>query len=146
MNFKLLIYTLSLILLSACDDSSTKELTNLIESNQKIWDDSGISSYTFTYYSPPNDCPSVDPFPAVEITIVDNVITELYVPDLDSNLDIESQTYPTIDDVFENMLNSVEYIQGTPLFDETFGFPLSYMTDMSDSDCDGYSITISSFM
>ena len=54
--------------------------------------------------------------------------------------------YPTIADVFIDMLNSVEHIQGTPSFDKTFGYPISYETDISNLECDGYSVTITSFI
>ncbi|MCJ8296459.1 MAG: DUF6174 domain-containing protein [Colwellia sp.] len=150
MNSKLFIGTLSFFLLFSCDDSSQDnsptELINLIESNQGKWEASNIGTYIFTYYSPPNDCPTVDPFPAVEITIVNNVITNLYVVELGEILDLGSHSFPTIDDVFENMINSVNDIEGTPSFDDTFGYPVNYETDISDLECDGYSVTISSFI
>jgi hypothetical protein len=128
------------------DFDAIDESNDLIESNQIKWKDSNISNYTFTYYSEPNDCPSVDPFPPVEITVENNSITNLYVPQLGTNLDISTSTYPTINDVFENMINSIEDIEGTPSFDENFGYPLNYETDISDAECDGYSIAISSFI
>ncbi len=75
----LLITIVSFLLLSACNDSSkdnlTTELNDLIESNQIKWKDSNISTYTFTYYSGPNDCPTADPYPPVEITVENNSIT-----------------------------------------------------------------------
>lgn len=150
MNFKSVISTLSFFLLFACNDnaqdSATTELINLIESNQQKWASANISTYTFTYYSPPNDCPTADAFPAVEITIEQNVITKLYLPGLGKSLALDSQAYPTINDVFQNMINAVEHIEGIPLFDATFGYPTSYKTDRSKLACDGYSITISSFI
>ncbi|MBB1386525.1 hypothetical protein H5119_13415 [Pseudoalteromonas sp. SG45-5] len=150
MNFKLLMCTLSFSLLFACNDSSpdsqTTELTNLIGTNYQKWKNSNINTYAFTYHAPPSDCPATDALPPVEITIENNVITKLYIPELGESLELDSQVYPTIADVFENMLKSVEHIKGTPLFDKTFGYPISYETDISDLECDGYSITITSFM
>ena len=143
----LLISALSVFLLCSCDDdSSDPEPSNLIELNQKKWEDSNISTYTYTYVSYPNDCPTADAFPPVEITIVENVITNLYVPDLGTTLDVSTNSYPTIDDVFEGMNNKSEYLKGTPSFDETFGYPINYETDISELECDGYSVTISSFI
>jgi hypothetical protein len=150
MNSKLLVSAFSCFLLFSCDDSSqensTKELINLIEVNQDKWEASNINTYTFTYYAPPNDCPTADAFPAVEITIVNNRFTNLYVVELDETLDLDSQSFPTINDVFENMSNSVNDIKGTPSFDDTFGYPINYETDISDLECDGYSISISSLI
>ena len=150
MNSKLLLVTLGCLLLFSCDDSSksnsTKELLALIEVNQKKWEAANIDTYTFTYYSPPNDCPTVDPRPAVEITVENEVVSKLYVIDFDSFLDVGSSSFPTIDNVFHKMINSVEHIKGTPLFDDTFGFPIEYETDVSSQECDGYSVYISSFI
>ena len=150
MNFKLLIVLLSCALLFSCDnsseDNSTTELLNLIVSNQEKWQDSNIETYTFTYYSPPNDCPTVDPHPAVEITVENNVITKLYVIELDKILALGTLGFPTIDNLFEKMINSVKHIKGTPTFDNTFGYPVNYETDISNSECDGYSINIMSFI
>jgi len=99
-----------------------------------------------TYSSGPSDCPTVDSFPPVEITVENNAITNLYVPQLGTNLEISTSTYPTINDIFENMLSSIEDIKGTQSFDENFDYPLNYETDKSDEECDGYSITISFFI
>lgn len=143
----LLISTLSVFLLIACnDDSSDRELTNLIEQNMKKWEDSDISTYTYTYASYPNDCPTADAFPAVEITIVDNIITNLYVPDFGTNLDVNTNNYPTIDEIFDDINNESEYLKGLPSFDKVFGYPINYETDISDLECDGFSVTISSFI
>jgi len=150
MKSTLLITTISVLLLSACNNSSqnnsTTELNNLIEFNQVKWINSNISAYTFTYYSGPSDCPTADPLPPVEITVENNTITNLYIPQLDTSLEISTSTYPTINDIFENMLNSIEDIKGDQSFDENFGYPLNYQTDISDAECDGYSIAISSFI
>ena len=146
MNFKFLIYAVCFVLLSACNEISKKDLTNLIESNQEKWESANINSYTYTYYSFPIDCPNVDPFPAVEISVENNIITELYVPDLGVSLDLSYHSYPTMDDIFNNMIDSVEDIQSTPFFNVILGYPTNYETDMSSSECDGYSIQISSFI
>lgn len=146
----LLITIVSCLFLSACNDSyqdnSTTELNDLIGFNQVKWKGLDISSYTFTYYLGPNDCPTADANPPVEITVINNTITNLYVPELGTNLDVSSSHYPTIDDVFENMISSIDYIGDAPLFDEHFGYPIHYETDVSVAECDGYSIAISSFI
>ena len=150
MNFKLLIVLLSCITLFACDDSAedkvAPELLNVIKSNQQKWQASNIETYTITYYAPPNDCPTVDPHPAVEITVENNVITKLYVIELDVNLELGTLDFPTIDKLFEKMINSVEHIKGMPTFDNTFGYPVNYETDINNVECNGYSINILSFI
>jgi hypothetical protein len=150
MYSKLLIGTLSCFLLFSCNDSSqndsTTELVNLIETNQEKWKSSNITTYTFTYYSAPTDCPTADPFPPVEITVENNTVTNLYVPELGINLDIITSSYLTINEIYEVMIDSIDVIEGEPSFDEYFGYPINYETDVSGAECDGFSITLSSFI
>jgi hypothetical protein len=150
MNAKLLIGTVSCFLLFSCNDSSqdklTTELINLIETNQEKWEASNISTYAFTYYSAPTDCPTADPFPPVEITVENDTVANLYVPDLGINLDISINSYPTINEIYEVIIDSIDVIEGKPSFDEYFGYPINYETDASDAECDGFSVTLSSFI
>ncbi|MGJ8680742.1 DUF6174 domain-containing protein [Paraglaciecola sp.] len=150
MYFKLLIGTLSCFLLFSCgdisQDDSTAVLVNLIKTNQGKWEASNITTYTFTYYSAPTDCPTADPFPPAEITVENNTVTNLYVPELGINLDISANSYPTINEIYNDIFNSIEDIKEVPLFDEYFGYPINYKTDVSAEPCDGNSITLSSFI
>ncbi len=149
MNSKFLIF-LCLFMIQGCDDdSSEKELQttiNLIKKNRSIWLASGIESYTFTYFSSMNDCPSANPFPPVEITVVNGSILSIYVLEFDQFQDVENTHYSTIRQMFENMLENVGDIKGTPSFYGSFGYPKSYNTDLSDAECDGNSVVVSSFI
>lgn len=150
MYSKILIGTLSFFLLFSCDDNSqddsTTELVNLIETNFEKWKASNVATYTFTYYLAPTDCPAADPIPPVEVTVENNTVTNLYVPDLGVNLDISTSSYPTINEIFEVMIDSKDVIEGLPSFDEYFGYPINYKTNISGAQCDGFSVTLSSFI
>jgi len=123
-----------------------QEFISLIQSNKNIWVSSGVSDYTFTYFSSMTDCPTADPYVPVEITVEDGSISSIYVPDFEIFKDIESTHYSTIEQIFENMIESSSSIQGEPIFDAAFGYPILYETDLSSAECDGQSVQISSFV
>ncbi len=149
MNSKYLVL-LCLFLIQGCDDESSenenKYTFNLIQKNKDIWLASGIKSYTFTYFSSPNDCPTADPYPPVEITVINGSIDSIYVVEFDVFQEVENSHYLTMDQIFENMLENGNSIQGVPSFDETLGYPVSYSIDLSSAECDGKSVNISSFI
>ena len=149
MNSKSLVF-LCLFLLQGCGDESTdnesKDTINLIQKNENIWLTSGIKSYTFTYFSSPNDCPTADPYPPVEITVINGSIDSIYVVEFDEFQEVENTHYLTVDQIFESMLENGNSIQGVPSFDETWGYPVSYSIDLSSAECDGISVNISSFI
>ncbi|WP_440904316.1 DUF6174 domain-containing protein [Catenovulum sp. SX2] len=128
------------------DQDSRFELEGLISANKHKWDNLEINTYTYTYANYPSDCPNVDIFPPVEITVENNVITQLYVPDLGTFLAVRDGSYPTIDEIFENMLSSIDSIENLPSFDESFGYPISYDVDLSSAECDGFTLSVSSFL
>jgi|TARA_R110002111_G_scaffold110319_3_gene169721 hypothetical protein len=154
MNSKLLVFLGAFTLFGCSDDSAivanqaahSEDVVKLIEANKLVWTSSNIQTYTFTYYSPPTDCPNVDPYPPVEITVEEGTISRLFVPDLDVLLDIEDSRYPTINGIFIKMDEKSFNIKGVPTFDTTFGYPVKYGVDLSDAECDGYSVNVSSFI
>ncbi|MUH73229.1 DUF6174 domain-containing protein [Psychrosphaera haliotis] len=148
MKLIMLISFLSCLTLSACssDSNDNSDLLSVIEMNQKIWMSSGIESYTFTYQNLPNDCPTADALPAVEITVEDNSITKVYEIDSGNNLPLENNNYPTILALFEQMKSAINSIEGEPSFDSRLGYPTKYSTDKSSADCDGYTISVYSFI
>lgn len=136
-------------MLGCDDDSSEKELQstiNLIKTNKSTWLASGVDSYTFTYFSSMSDCALANPFPPVEITVVNGSILSIYVPEFDQFQDVEKTHHLTISQMFENMLENAGDIKGVPSFDDNFGYPKSYNTDLSDAECDGNSVVVSSFI
>ncbi|WP_440874298.1 DUF6174 domain-containing protein [Thalassotalea sp. PLHSN55] len=149
MNSKYLVF-LCLLGLEGCDNSSdenqNQNVNSLIQENENVWLDSGVKSYTFTYVSSPSDCPTADPFPPVEITVINGNISSIYVPEFGEFLEIENTTYPTIDEIFEHMLESADTIKGMPVFDDNFGYPISYSSDLSSAECDARSVLVSSFI
>ncbi len=149
MNSKYLIF-LCLFSLQGCngssDDNENPDTFSLIQEHEKTWLASGVTSYTFIYSSSASDCPTADPFPPVEITVINGSISSVYVPEFGEFQALENTNYPTIDQIFENMLESTSTIKGVPIFDENFGYPVSYTTDSSSAECDGNSVVVSSFI
>ncbi|MCU4675964.1 DUF6174 domain-containing protein [Catenovulum sp. 2E275] len=143
MNTRTILISIVFMLFGCDENSDTHELVNLIQDNENTWQSSGINSYTYVYSDIPTDCPNVDPYPPVEITVEEGVITTLYVPELDTFLEAENHSYPTINMIFENMMNSANDIKGIPTFDDTFGYPTSYEVDLTSSQCDGQVIMLS---
>jgi hypothetical protein len=155
---KLLIAFYILPGLAGCgaDDTSNEStgMQGLIEGNMALWKSSDIDSYIFTYNSSPNDCPQADPFPPKVITVENSVVVSVYVPDFGANIDIGDS--PTIDDVFSLMAEadasnprifsvSPTDINNPPEFNQEYGFPVAYFIDVSESECDGTTYSISDF-
>jgi hypothetical protein len=150
------------MLLTACNDSSDCDgnennpgLMSEIESNLEKWHTVGIQNYSFYYSLEPADCPTVDPAPAVVITVEQGEVVSVYVPDSGHYLDSISG-YETIDEVFQSMLQKAncdfryfskgrEALGEYPQFDPTYGYPVSYYYDKSRNSCDGESMLIRDF-
>ncbi|MCW8092432.1 DUF6174 domain-containing protein [Alteromonas sp. ASW11-130] len=146
---KYLVVIISGLLLGCGNENEERVEQNLREiilEKQTAWEATGINSYTFTYSETPNDCPTAQPFPPVEIQVVEGKITSLYIPSQGSYLEPSERVFPTIDRVFINMKQQVDTLQGTPEFDNTLHFPVKYSVEKSAAPCDGHIISISSFI
>jgi hypothetical protein len=135
-------------------DVESTDIENLIESNFSLWKSNYIENYMFTYYSSPNDCPQADPFPPRIITVENSVVVSVYVPDFGTTISVGDS--PTIDDVFSSMTESAASNpmifsgspadeNGPPEFNQQYGFPESYFIDVSESECDGATYSVSEF-
>ena len=125
-----------------------------IQKNQNTWDELGLVNYQFSYYNPPGDCPTIDPFPSVVITVSEGKVSSVFVPEFGA--ETEAEGWPTIDDVFEDMIkktetNYSEYsknkseLKALPSFDSNFGHPTEYFYDKSNKECDAEHLYIDDF-
>lgn len=146
MKIRYLVALLSFFLLGCDDSDSSTDLTKEIETQQASWSSLLISDYTFFYQVTPTDCPTADALPGYEITVINGAVATAYVPEYGETVDVTYTSLPTIDEVFEQLLDSVDDLSVEPEYDEDFSFPTYYETDESDAECDGFSINVSNFM
>jgi len=154
-----LLATSAAVLVSCGGDSQdvnkTNERLSLISQNKVIWANQQIRDYEFTYQTRPIDCPTVDPYPAVVITVKNSLVTSVYVPAL-GTYNQEITSWPTLDGVFEKLnsvvisnpevfAKSISEPNAAPVFNEKYGFPIELAVDQSAANCDGISFRVSDF-
>lgn len=144
-----------LLLLGCESNSGSSNVMDQIRKNKIKWESSGLSSYTYIYSNYPTDCPAMDVYPPVVITVVNNTVSSVYVPEFGA-YEESLLGWPTITKLFETMVvdasdnptvfskNRIE-INKEPEFDELYGYPVSYYFDKSNKECDAFSVRISEF-
>jgi len=133
------------------EESSPK---SIVQESISLWENSGIEDYSFTFYSTPDDCPVIDVFPPIEISVENSAVVSVYEPDSGQNLDLSNGM--TMNSILSSLLEQAEMkpitfsrddsdVNGLPEFNEDYGYPESVRIDMSTSECDATSYFISNF-
>ncbi len=136
------------------NSKNSLRLETLIQDNYQLWNSFGIKDYQFKYSINQTDCSVSTPFPPVVITVENSVVKSAYVIGYGDyeNLD----RWPTIEKIFNDMSDAEksEYTQFTksiqekdvlPVFDDVYGFPISYYLNRTNNFCDSELMNISEF-
>lgn len=164
-DMKWMLVALSLSCVLSCgalskDDKGTDWAPNetlIDEINQNIekWNESGISTYSFKFLSLRSDCPNARSFPEVVISVEEGQVQSVFVEDFGA-FEVDTSGWPTISELLETMLENSQtrYLsfaksrtepKELPVFNDLYGYPLTYYFDKSDSFCDAYNVIISEF-
>lgn len=140
---------------NGADWVQNEALINEINQNIEKWNESEISTYSFKYFSSRSDCPNARPFPEVVISVEEGQVQSVYVEDFGA-FEVETSGWPTIPELLESMLKNSQtrYLlfaksrtepTELPVFDDLYGYPVTYYFDKSDSSCDAHNMIISEF-
>ncbi|MFV1872974.1 MAG: DUF6174 domain-containing protein [Oleiphilus sp.] len=158
----LLILSLFVFIIGCSNSQNSNEYeTNLveiqknIESNKALWLSANLADYMFTYSAINDDCPSIDVFPPVIITVETGEVASVYVPAFNEyapNID----SWPTITELFNLMLSNVESkplnfslspfeINELPEFNAVYGYPINFYINQTKNECDAVEYSVTGF-
>jgi hypothetical protein len=131
---------------SSNNEAYLAELQKNIDSNRALWLSANLEDYMFTYSATPSDCPTINPFPPVVITVEAGHITSVYVPAFNEYAP-NKDNWKTIDELFDFMVSKVELkpldfslsslnTSEMPEFNSVYGFPVNFYVNQTNNECD----------